>query len=476
MQDTCKIFFSWQSDVKESRNLISECLKKVPARLKDLAVIEVSRDTEGIAGAPNIGDTIFDKIEHADIFVADVSIINANYDGRKMPNPNVLIELGYAIKALGWERIVLVHNLDTGDVEQLPFDMNHQRVVAYSLREETKAKARDNIIKCVSMTLEILKEKRMLHGGQPDILRACQELESIIGEGMKSVHKYFVDRHFRDAEDEMKYFIPIPDVYFEKLELAKKRLTEQQYYEVSKILHKLQLASTGTSEAYGWEYAEELAASYFDGVYREYGEFMEELPWESVLTSDFIELLNAIAADSRYSFSKDRYCDGKLVFINDGQDQEAYDKEGNLLCKGTKKNGLFAGFRKIDGFVGEFADSKRHGEGKELTSIFGRKRYGCGMYRRVGTWADDKFVAGRIYSAVLTKLNENDWAYECDSYGEILTADDMKVNDFMHALTPEEIRRLYFADMILKDGKFEICEETVRAAADYENVRMLIED
>lgn len=37
---------------------------------------EVDRDTEGIAGSPDIGDAIYSKIDKADIFVADVTIIN----------------------------------------------------------------------------------------------------------------------------------------------------------------------------------------------------------------------------------------------------------------------------------------------------------------------------------------------------------------------------------------------------------------
>jgi hypothetical protein len=44
------------------------------------------------------------------VFVADVTPINAGSDHRLCPNPNVLIELGYAVKALGWSRIVMVLN------------------------------------------------------------------------------------------------------------------------------------------------------------------------------------------------------------------------------------------------------------------------------------------------------------------------------------------------------------------------------
>ena len=88
------IFYSWQSDIKESRNFISDCLNKLEKKMKDVVLCEIDRDTRGLAGAPDIGDSIYEKIDSADIFIADVTIINHDYEGRKTPNTNVLIELG----------------------------------------------------------------------------------------------------------------------------------------------------------------------------------------------------------------------------------------------------------------------------------------------------------------------------------------------------------------------------------------------
>lgn len=102
--DTCRIFYSWQSDIKQSRNFISNCLEQILGKVKDLSIIEIDRDTEGIAGSPYIGNTIYEKIDCSDIFVADVTIINGDYLWRRTPSPNVLIELGYAIKSLDWKK------------------------------------------------------------------------------------------------------------------------------------------------------------------------------------------------------------------------------------------------------------------------------------------------------------------------------------------------------------------------------------
>lgn len=89
----------------------------------------------------------------SDIFVADVTIINGDYLGRKTPNPNVLIELGYAIKSLDWNRIILLYNEDYGSIEEIPFDINHQRMTKYSLMGETKADIKKRVINNFAATI-----------------------------------------------------------------------------------------------------------------------------------------------------------------------------------------------------------------------------------------------------------------------------------------------------------------------------------
>jgi len=134
------IFFSWQSDIKAAacRTLIEDALKNAAAKIGHDQVLNVEpvidRDTQGVAGSPDIADTIFEKIEAASVFVADVTIVGLIDGGRPTPNPNVLIELGYALKTptLGWNRIVLVQNIAFGGQELLPFDLRQKRVMSYS--------------------------------------------------------------------------------------------------------------------------------------------------------------------------------------------------------------------------------------------------------------------------------------------------------------------------------------------------------
>jgi hypothetical protein len=81
------VFYSWQSDLPNgtNRSLIENALEMAVENLKnddDLRVEPVlDRDTTGVAGSPDIAQTIFSKIHNATAFVCDVSIINSQAPG-----------------------------------------------------------------------------------------------------------------------------------------------------------------------------------------------------------------------------------------------------------------------------------------------------------------------------------------------------------------------------------------------------------
>jgi hypothetical protein len=131
------IFYSWQSDLPNATNrgLIEDSLEIAAGAIAgdgNVAVDPViDRDTEGVAGSPDIASTIFGKISAADVVVADVTIVSSSDAKRSTPNPNVMVEVGYALKALGFERVVLVFNEAFGKIESLPFDLRMRRLVVY---------------------------------------------------------------------------------------------------------------------------------------------------------------------------------------------------------------------------------------------------------------------------------------------------------------------------------------------------------
>lgn len=141
------VFYSWQSDSPNAcnRGFIQAALEAAAAAITvdDTVSVEpvIDRDTQDVPGAPDIASTIFAKIAAADIFVADVSITTRGKGKRPCPNPNVLVELGYALRALGSERVILIFNRAFGKPEELPFDLRARRVLSYSMAENSVERA-----------------------------------------------------------------------------------------------------------------------------------------------------------------------------------------------------------------------------------------------------------------------------------------------------------------------------------------------
>ena len=143
-----RIFYSWQSDLPNNTNrgFINEALKRAIDELnfdKEFSIIPfLDRDTEGLTGSPDIVASIFEKIKDSSVFVCDVSIVNKNDNSSRLtPNPNVLIELGFAISHLGWPNIIMIMNEEFGAVESLPFDLRARRVLAYKMAPESEDKS-----------------------------------------------------------------------------------------------------------------------------------------------------------------------------------------------------------------------------------------------------------------------------------------------------------------------------------------------
>jgi hypothetical protein len=174
------IFYSWQSDLPNNtnRSFIESALQAAVSEINTNDNFEleptVDRDTQGVPGAPNISQSVLDKIKACDAFVADISIVTGDTSvGKRLsPNPNVLIELGYAVALLGWKKIVLVCNTEYGDGEDLPFDIRQHRRISYSLKQQDeKASTRKQITSQLRAQLSVLLEhgKQVTHKKSPKI-------------------------------------------------------------------------------------------------------------------------------------------------------------------------------------------------------------------------------------------------------------------------------------------------------------------
>ena len=161
------IFYSWQSDLsgKTNRYFIEDAIKKSLKEInKDNRIVAcIDRDTKDELGSPDIRSSIFHKINHSKFFVCDVSL-----NDNRVPNPNVLIELGYAIKVLGWSKIICLFNSQTGNIEDLPFDINHNRVTPYN---PELPDAKNKLAEIVSINVNDLFRRGKLYNPIEDHLK-----------------------------------------------------------------------------------------------------------------------------------------------------------------------------------------------------------------------------------------------------------------------------------------------------------------
>lgn len=135
-----RVFFSWQSDSPKETNstpmriALKEAKQAIKKKLPQ-TMIELDEATRKTSGSPNISAKIFEKIDAAQVFVADITKVPPLDNKRPSANPNVLIELGYAIAQLGWDRIILLFNEAYGKIpDDLPFDIIQNRVSKYKIQ------------------------------------------------------------------------------------------------------------------------------------------------------------------------------------------------------------------------------------------------------------------------------------------------------------------------------------------------------
>ena len=148
------IFYSWQSDTDTAlnRNFIEDCLgralRKIGPELSLELAPRIDRDTQGVPGTPEITATIMRKIDECDVFVADVTLVATTDAGKRSPNPNVMLEWGYALKARGSSAVVHVMNTAFGAPNELPFNLVHRRwPIDYALaNREERGKVRQILV------------------------------------------------------------------------------------------------------------------------------------------------------------------------------------------------------------------------------------------------------------------------------------------------------------------------------------------
>ncbi len=147
-KDFC-IFFCWQDHLepKLHRFLIRGALNAAIGRVQDElppeanCVLRQDSDTMNRAGSVEISNAILDKINSSTVVIGDVTPTMINKENNWFyPNPNVLLEIGYAARAIGWNRVICLLNKASCEPEQLPFDIRHRRVSSYCCKDISEKK------------------------------------------------------------------------------------------------------------------------------------------------------------------------------------------------------------------------------------------------------------------------------------------------------------------------------------------------
>jgi hypothetical protein len=156
------VFYSWQSDLPptSARELLRGVLEEAINDLSQDASLVVrpalDHDTRDVPGSPAMVAVILEKIDECSVFVADVTLTYQRAvtgPARLAPNPNVLLELGYALKRLSHKRVLLLMNREFGGPEQLPFDLRGNRVIDFA------ADDRDKLVADVTGALHLIFTK-----------------------------------------------------------------------------------------------------------------------------------------------------------------------------------------------------------------------------------------------------------------------------------------------------------------------------
>lgn len=338
------VFFSWQSDSQnENRNFIEKSIKNSLKSLeKDNSIeltIRLDKDTHGLTGSPDIMSSIYQKIDKCSLFIADISNVIGNK--KKSPNPNVLLETGYAAKAIGWDRIICLCNSSMGSIDDVPFDLAHNRITMFDPNDNNDLKRIEGIITLNIKSLQLKGKlfetvhdymKMRIDGNMLNILKKSGNIffkGTTMSEGISNVNA-FTNLSSEQIEQELKeihcpafLFLDTYESTTNEVNEIIRELSSSKYYPRSWIESVIQLKFWLTSYYF-----------YFSPRnYNNHLEFIEDTEYNSLiavkgreLSSDnpkhsFIILENLEDKDER-----DR-TDGKVINITE------FTIDRKLLCK-----------------------------------------------------------------------------------------------------------------------------------------------
>ncbi len=176
------VFYAWQDDRpgKCNRRLIHDAAEAACKRITDDPAndfeVRLDQDTAGRPGMCDIPNTILEKIRDCDVLLADLTFVGTTdpevTPRKQIPNPNVLMELGYAVgckatdESDGFDRVIGVMNVTYGKPEEQMFDIKRRRPISYELPEgsdkEQVQRARKSLSKDTENALRTILNEAVL--------------------------------------------------------------------------------------------------------------------------------------------------------------------------------------------------------------------------------------------------------------------------------------------------------------------------
>jgi len=155
------VFYAWQSDTPEhlNRKLIwkaaEAACERITADPGNDWEVKLDSDTKGVLGMCDIPREILKKIRNCDIFIADLTLMGTGHDSdKKLPNPNVTFELGYAAGRHTFRPMIGVVNEGFGEIEGQIFDIKRRSALKYTAKPTATPERIEKVTNQLSEKLE----------------------------------------------------------------------------------------------------------------------------------------------------------------------------------------------------------------------------------------------------------------------------------------------------------------------------------
>lgn len=124
------IFYSFSNKGLFQRKIYEKLSEKVEQY--GITIIDV----DNYSGCYDIDNKIFSKITKCDLFIVDITPESIDNNNKYVFNPNIMLELGFALAHKFEEQIIILYNGERIKPEETPFIINKKHMHEYNITYE----------------------------------------------------------------------------------------------------------------------------------------------------------------------------------------------------------------------------------------------------------------------------------------------------------------------------------------------------